>query len=108
MFQETKNDDDETTMVFTTTWNPSIRFDNYWHLLGTASENKDELPERYIINKDATILFWKNGEKTIIKRSKNDNFDKRLAFLTAYFQHHCGLSKNKANKYIDDLIIEEK
>lgn len=98
--------DGETTFTFTTTcWDPTIRFDMspWWF-----SNTNDKLPEKYIINDGATILFWKNGEKTIIKRSKNDNFDKRLAFLTAYFQHHCGLSKNKANKYIDDLIVEEK
>ena len=68
---------------------------------------KVELPERYIINKDATILFWKDGTKTIIRRCADDEFNPRLAFLTAFFQHYCGKSRNKANKYLANLQIEE-
>lgn len=68
----------------------------------------NELPERYIINKGATILFWKDGSKTIVKRCKDDKYDKRLGFLTAYFQKHCGMSKNKANKYLAGLVDEEQ
>lgn len=66
-----------------------------------------ELPKRYIINKGATILFWEDGTKTIVKKSKDDKYDRRLGFLTAYFQKHCGMSKNKANKYLDNLMEEE-
>ncbi len=65
------------------------------------------LPERYIINENATILFWKNGEKTIVKRCADDEFNPRLAFLTAFWQHYCGMSKNKANKYLANLQVEE-
>ena len=63
----------------------------------------NNLPKRYIINKGATILFWKDGTKTIVKRCKDDEYNKRLGFLTAYFQKHCGMSKNKANKYLASL-----
>lgn len=117
MLNEIKGDADETTLTFTTTFNPdAFDYDKLFNTPFVAYPsqgfvkilNNDELPERYIINKNATILFWKDGEKTIIKRSKNDKFDKRLAFLTAYFQKHCGMSKNKANKYLDELIVEEK
>lgn len=66
-----------------------------------------KLPERYIINKDATILFWENGKKTIVKRCEEDEFNPRLAFLTAFFQHYCGMSKNKANKYLASLEVEK-
>ncbi len=66
------------------------------------------LPERYIINENATILFWENGEKTVVKRCADDEFNPRLAFLTAFFQHYCGMSKNKANKYLANLLVEIK
>ena len=69
--------------------------------------NIDDLPQRYIINKGATILFWADGSKTIVKRCKDDKYNKRLGFLTAYFQKHCGMSKNKANKYLASLEEEE-
>lgn len=77
----------------------------------TAFKNKKtevELPERYIINDGATILFWKGGSKTIVKRAEDDEFNPRLAFLTAFFQHYCGMSKNKANKYLASLQVEQK
>ena len=64
------------------------------------------MPDRYIINKGATILFWADGTKTIVKRSKDDEYNKRLGFLTAYFQKTSGMSKSKANKYLDSLIEE--
>lgn len=73
-----------------------------------SKKNKIDLPERYIINENATILFWKNGEKTIVKRASDDEFNPRLAFLTAFFQRYCGMSKNKANKYLANLQVEKK
>ena len=69
----------------------------------------NKLPKRYIINKGATILFWNDDEtdKTIVKRCKEDEFNKRLGFLTAYFQYHSGLSKTQANKYLSELEVED-
>ena len=66
-----------------------------------------DLPMRYIINENATILFWKNGEKTIVKKCEDDEFNPRLAFLTAFFQRYCGMSKNKANKFLANLEVEK-
>ena len=76
----------------------------------TDEREKEKLPKRYIINKGATILFWDEDEeeKTIVKRSKDDKFNKRLGFLTAYFQYHSGLSKTKANKFLDSLEVEKE
>lgn len=66
------------------------------------------IPDRYIINKGATILFWEDGTKTIVKKTKKDKYDKRLGFLTAYFQKMSGMSKTKANKYLYELVEEVK
>lgn len=68
---------------------------------------KISMPEKYIINEDATILFWEGGTKTVVKRCKEDKFDKRLGFLIALFQHYSGMSKNKANKFLAELEVEE-
>ncbi len=65
-----------------------------------------ELPERYIINENACILFWKDGTKTIVKKAEDDEFNPRIAYLTAFFQKYCGLSKNKANKLLANLQVE--
>ncbi len=50
-----------------------------------------------------TILHWKDGTKTVVVRCKDNKHDRTKAFLTAYFQKHCGLSKTKANEYLAKL-----
>ena len=64
------------------------------------------LPEKYIINSNAVILMWRDGSKTIVKKCKEDTFNARLGFLTAFFQHYTNLSKSKANKYLANLKLE--
>jgi len=86
--------------------------------IGEAAENfskelmkniKVRLPKSYIINENAGILFWQDGDKTVVKRTADDKPNKRIAFLTAYFQKMSGLSKNQANKFSDSLkTVEEK
>ena len=39
--------------------------------------------DKYIINENATILFWSDNTKTISKRHEDDKFDKELGFLFA-------------------------
>lgn len=64
--------------------NRVIRGDNTKNL-----NKKVPMPKKYIINHGATVLIWDNGEKTIVKRCEDDEFNKRLGFLTAFFQHYC-------------------
>ena len=70
-------------------------------------DTEPNMPKRYVINDKVTVLMWKDGTKTIIRRCEGDPFNARLGFLTAFFQHHSGLSKNKANKYLASLVVEE-
>lgn len=65
---------------------------------------KKNLPKKYIINKGATILFWEDGTKTIVKRAKDDEYNKIMGFLWAYFQKTSGLSRTKANEYLRGLV----
>lgn len=69
---------------------------------------KVPMPKKYIINHGATVLIWDNGEKTVVKRCADDEFNKRLGFLTAFFQHYSGMSKNKANKFLAELEVEDE
>ena len=83
-----------------------IPMDLYTHeLIQKIKGNR--VPERYIINTNATIIFWKDGDKTIVKRTKDDDFNARLGFLTAYFQKHSGMSRTQANKYLSNLKVED-
>ena len=61
--------------------------------------------KRYVINENATIIFWEDGDKTIVKRCSDEPFKKELGFLYAYFQKTSGLSKTKANKFIKELKV---
>lgn len=64
-----------------------------------------EKVKRYVINENATIIFWEDGDKTIVKRCSDEPFKKELGFLYAYFQKTSGLSKTKANKFIKELKV---
>lgn len=63
------------------------------------------LPDRYIINEDACVLFDSYGNKTVVKRCKEDESDPIKAFLWAYFLKNCGMSRTKANKYLENIKI---
>lgn len=69
---------------------------------------KVPMPKKYIINHGATVLMWDDGDKTVVKRCEDDEFNKRLGFLTAFFQHYSGMSKNKANKFLAELEVEDE
>lgn len=69
---------------------------------------KSFMPTKYIINDNATILYFEDGSKTVVKKCEDDEFNARLGFLTAFFQHYCGMTKNKANKYLANLSKEKK
>lgn len=68
-----------------------------------AKVSNSTLPEKYIVNDKATILFWEDGTKTIVKKSKNDIFDPIKSYLWAYFQKHSGMTKTQANKYLAEI-----
>lgn len=59
--------------------------------------------ERYIINENATIIFWNDGTKTISKRNKDDKFDKEIGFLLAYYYKNCGYSHNARKRILDSV-----
>lgn len=66
------------------------------------------LPTKVVFNdkKRATTSFFKDGIK-VVKATKNDKYDRTFGFLMAFFQQHCGMSKNKANKYLENLVKED-
>jgi len=41
------------------------------------------MPERILYNDPATIVFWKDGTKTVVKKSKEEKFNKYNAFCAA-------------------------
>lgn len=71
-----------------------------------TSESK--LPKKYIINENACICFWNNGEKTISKRHEEDIFDKEIGFLHACWQHYNKDKSKNLRKKILSCIKQER
>lgn len=82
----------------------NINIPNFLGAYGFTPRNKKNLPKKYIINKGATVLFWEDGTKTVVKRAKDDEYNKIMGFLWAYFQKTSGLSGTKANEYLRGLV----
>lgn len=66
---------------------------------GTFKEIKN-----IVVNKVTTVVFWKDGTKTLVKREYGQTNNPELAILYAYFYKHSGLSKTEAKKVLQELI----
>lgn len=58
----------------------------------TTKEKADDYIERVIFNPPATIVFWKDGTKTIVKCQEDDDWDEEKALAMAIVKHDHGLS----------------
>ena len=91
-----------------------VWFDELGIHLKKQNKKAKILPSRYIegvkkkTGEKTITLIWEDDTRTNVVCSKNDKYDKRLGFLIAYFQYNSGLSKTQANKYLDNLIEEDK
>lgn len=47
-------------------------------------------PVKVIFNDPATIVFWQDGSKTVVKCSKNDTFSKEAGLAMAIIKHAAG------------------
>lgn len=68
-----------------------------------GDEIEMKLPKKYIVNSDAAILIDNNDKKTIVKRHKEDTPDPVKGFLWAYFIKNSGLTRTKANQYLEKI-----
>lgn len=62
--------------------------------------------ERVIFNHPATIIFWKDGSKTVVKCQQGDTYDKEKGFVMAYLKKLLG-NKNEFNKEINKWVYGE-
>jgi len=71
--------------------------------INISLNEQEKIPERYIVNKGAVILFWEDGTKTIVKRSRFDKHDPIKGFLWAYFEKNSGMTKTQVKKYLMEV-----
>ena len=62
--------------------------------------------ERVIFSPPATIVFWNDGTKTVVKTSPHDKYDKEKGILWAYFLKSSNKSKTHLQKKIAKLVQE--
>ena len=67
---------------------------------------KAPIPKRIIYNGPATIVFWEDGTKTIVKRSKKEKDNKYNAFCAALAKKIYG-NNSKVNRYVNSGIEEK-
>ena len=79
------------------------KFIDYDKLFGVTN-----LPTRVLFNdkKKATTLIF-NDKVVVVKAREDDNYDRRIGLLEAYFQATSGLSKTKALKYLNDIVKDK-
>lgn len=61
------------------------------------------LPDKVIFQDYKETVVLKKGDKVHVVSNHDDEYDRVYGFLLAYFQMNSGLSKTKANKYLEDL-----
>ena len=59
---------------------------------------------RVIFNNPATIVFWEDGTKSVVKTSPNDKFDKEKAILWAFCLKKSSGTKTKTQKEVAKLV----
>lgn len=53
-------------------------------------KNNSMVPNQIIFNPPATIVFWKDGTKTVVKCAKGEKFDPYTGFCYAFTEHFLG------------------
>lgn len=64
-------------------------------------------PKKVIFHDPATIVFWEDGTKTVVKRSEGEPDDKEKAIMYCVFKKVIG-NKSKMDKYIKTFMKEDK
>lgn len=70
----------------------------------SLNENPFDI-KRVIFNGPATIVFWLDGTKTVVKCAEGETNDKKASILWAYAKKICGTSSHM-NKVLDKLVSE--
>ena len=78
-------------------------FENY---LGVKrKENTMMTPDRVLFSGPATIVFWPDGTKTVVKCAEGDDviFDRKTAIMWCFMKKMFGTTSH-VNKMLDELI----
>lgn len=74
--------------------------------LNSPIVDKIPKPQQVLFNPPATIVFWNDGTKTVVK-TNNESFDEEKGFLMAYVKKLHG-NKGNFNNFIKKAIGNAK
>ena len=74
---------------------------------GSFTLHKHAKVKRVIFNDPATIIFWDDNTKTVVKCQEGDTFDKEKGFVMAYLKKMLG-NDNTFNKEINKWVGGEE
>lgn len=63
-------------------------------------------PEKILVSGPATIVFWKDGTKTVVKLSEGDHYDEYTAYCIALTKKLCG-SNSKIKSILRKKLVFE-
>lgn len=92
------------------TWSPDNDYEKQLREYQNMIYTRCYVPKKYlgiyedeiknvIFNNPATIVFWGDGSKTVVKCDKEDEFDPEKGLAMAIAKHFMGTSKSKGNYY---------
>jgi len=64
---------------------------------------REKIMDKTIFNAPATIVFWGDSNKTVVKTMEGDTYNPEFGFLQAYFEKHSGLTRTQVNKFMREL-----
>ena len=91
-------------------YNYFITSANYDHSSTLAKNSTDYRPKRVIFNPPATVVFWKDGTKTVVKSMEGDQFNPYYGFVCALAKKIYGSNsavKSIVSKYMPEFNKEE-
>ena len=65
------------------------------------------VPKRVLYRGDRTIVFWDDGDKTIVKLGDGETFDEYAGFCAAFTKKMFG-SAHRAKKFLDTVKVHQK
>lgn len=83
--------------------------DDYSRSSTLAKNSTDYRPKRVIFNPPATVVFWKDGTKTVVKSMEDDQFNPYYGFVCALAKKIYGSNsavKSIVSKYMPEFDKE--
>jgi hypothetical protein len=85
---------------------PSIDW-NFNHIIQPVKKKNPYGVKRIVFNDPATIVFWEDGTKTVVKCSENETFNPYMGFCAAVTKRVYG-NNSRIQKYVKNGFVQPK